>query len=184
MLHRHAKPAVAGGYSLGAICGAFISAFSLLLLGGLLSPLPLLLRYLLVLTTVSVMVARTLGLIRLKLPQRHFQIDREVFNAPAPVAAARFAFELGLGWRTYVTASAPYGILALMLLASPLPLPQATLATAALALGYGLGRSRIVAAHAFFREVAVDHPKIWLKTADLISLVTIAAIVLRALTKL
>lgn len=179
MLHRHASPAVAGGYIIGAVTGAHISAFALLIIGGLLTPIPALWRTVIVVALTAVLVLRTLGVFTLRLPQRHFQIDREVFDAEPPLAAARFAFELGLGWRTYVTASAPYAIMLLLTLAAPVALGEALIGTTALALGYGLGRSRVVAAHAFSNQIAVDHPKVWLKVSDLISLITVIAITLR-----
>lgn len=183
MLHRHADPAVAGGYTIGAVSGAFTSAFGLLVIGGLFTPIPFHIRTTFALVSIIVLIVANLGLLDLKLPQRHFQIDREVFDASPPVAAARFAFELGMGWRTYVTAKAPYAIILVLVLSSPPDLSAALITTSALALGYGLGRSRVVAAHAFSSQVAVDHPKFWLKTSDLLALLSAAMICIKHLIR-
>ena len=121
------------------------------------------------------------GLLRVDLPQRKYQIPRETFG-PAPSRAAfRFAFELGTGVRTYITASAPYALAATLVLCSPRDLRTALGVTAAAAVGYGIGRSVIVASQCLRRSVAVDHPRGWLRSADLIAVAAAATIAVRTL---
>jgi hypothetical protein len=68
-------------------------------------------------------VLRDFEVIRFPLPERRWQVPRSILHQAPNRAALGFGFELGLGFRTYVTASAPYLLLvALLLLAEPLPL--------------------------------------------------------------
>lgn len=179
MLHRHARPAVAGAYLLGAISGALVSATTLLVLSGLLSPVPQSVRSVLALVLVAGLLTRAAGLVSIELPQRRYQIPRETFGPSPEWSAYRFAFELGTGVRTYITASAPYGLAVALLLSLPASLGAAVLSTVCAALGYGLGRSVVVIGQAVRRAVAVDHPRVWLRAADLVALLTAAALVLR-----
>lgn len=182
MLHRHARPAVAGSYTGGAIAGALLSATVLIVLNGLLSPLPVAVRATVAVCAVALLLLRAVGLLCLDLPQRRVQIPRETFGMQPTRSAFRFAFELGTGVRTYITASAPYGLAAVVVLCLPADLGGAVLASAAAALGYGLGRSVVVATQALRRTIAVDHPAFWLRTADILSLCVALSIAARILT--
>ena len=178
MLHRHARPAVAGAYLSGAVSGALISAAVLMVAGGLLSPLPASARQVVAVTLVLILLIHAFGIVCLDLPQRAYQIPRETFAATPPRAAYRFAFELGTGVRTYVTAVSPYAVL--MVLGLPSGLGAATLAAASTGVGFGLGRSIVVASQSVRSHVAVDHPSHWLKIVDRMALVGAFAILIVA----
>lgn len=181
MLHKHGHPAVAGNYWLGATLGASVSATALLIASGLVSPVPASARatlFILILVMLGLHVARVLCL---PLPERRHQIPRETFDGSPRGAALRFAFELGLGFRTYVPAASPYALVAGLVLINGPDLTMAVLSTAAAAVGFGLGRARVVAGHALRRTAAVEHPAGWLRAADAVSLMAMAALGVRAL---
>jgi len=179
MLHRHARPAVAGAYLFGAISGALVTTSALLVLSGLLSPVPATLRSGLALVGIAGLLVRSAGLLDVELPQRRYQIPRATFGPSPTRSAYRFAFELGTGVRTYITASAPYALAATLVLSSPASLGTAVLCTLGAAFGYGLGRSVVVVGQAMHRSVAVDHPRVWLRAADIVSLTGALLLVLR-----
>lgn len=181
MLHRHARPAVAGAYLSGAIGGALMSASALLVLSGFFSPLPLAARQAVAVAAVSLLLLRALGLVCVPLPHRRYQIPRETFGNRPARSAFRFAGELGLGFRTYVTSSSPYALVVVLLLCLPDQLgPSAAAATAA-AVGFGVGRSVVVASQAMRRRIAVDHPPRWLRAGDVIAALMALAIALGGL---
>lgn len=177
MLHRHARPAVAGSYLLGTVTGAALSASLLLVVGGLASPLPRSLRDGVTLAALAILGLRLLGVVTLNLPQRRYQIPRDVFGPRPTRSAFRFAFELGTGVRTYVTASAPYALAVLLILHQPVGLARSAAAAAAAAVGFGTGRSVVVVSQTVRRAVAVDHPGVWLRAADGVALAAAAAVV-------
>ena len=169
MLHRHAGPAVAGGYTAGAIAGATLTTAVLFVISGLLSPLPRTVAATLAIAILVLLLGRSLGLVCLELPQRANQISREIFHARPPVAAFRFAAELGTGARTYITSTAPYAAVVLVLLGLPDGLGPAALAAAAVAIGYGIGRALVIALQSIQRGIAITHPPSWLRAADLLA---------------
>ena len=180
MLHRHAGPAVAGSYLFGAIGGALTTTSVLVLASGLLSPLPAEWRGVAAICVLALLALHASRLLCLDwLPQRRYQIPRETFMTTPSLAAFRFAFELGTGVRTYVTATAPYAAAALVLLTLPASLGAATLAAGALGLGYGVGRSLIVAIQSLRSFVAVEHPQQWLRAADLLAIALALAVAIR-----
>lgn len=183
MLHRHAGPAVAGSYTLGALAGALCTTAGLMILNGLFSPVPARGAATLAVVVLLLLVARSLGLLCLELPQRRHQIPRDVFTGSPSRAAFRFAFELGTGVRTYITATAPYAAAVVATLCLPRDLAGAALAAGALAIGYGLGRSSIVAVQALRRSIAVEHPRRWLRVADVLAVLTALAIAARFLAQ-
>lgn len=170
MLHRHAGPAVAGSYLAGAIAGALTTASVLVVIGGLLSPIPWTVRQIGAICLLLLLLMHALRVVCLDLPQRTYQIPRETFAARPSSAAFRFAFELGTGVRTYITAVSPYAIAILLLLGLPDGLGGAFVAAAACAVGYGSGRAIVVASQSVRRSIAVEHPKQWLHTSDLVAL--------------
>lgn len=181
MLHRHAKPAVAGSFLAGTLTGAALTATALTLLGGLLSPLPASWRATVALGLIALLALRQLGVLCVELPQRAWQIPQTVFRDDPVRAAFRFALELGTGVRTYITTSAPYAI-AVVLVLTPATTVGATIAAGALsALGYGAGRALIIALQPFTKQTAVDHPQFWFGVAALISIAGSALIAARAL---
>lgn len=78
---------------------------------------------------------RDAKLLRIPLPQASRQVPRSIFDAGLQVAALRFGFELGVGVRTYLTASTPY-VLALGVLL----LTDSWWHAVAAGVGFGLGR--------------------------------------------
>lgn len=172
MLHRHAGPAVAGNYLLGAMSGAIVTGAGLLVLGGLASPLPAGLRAGLALCLLVLLGLRVLGILCLDLPQRQVQIPRETFNQAPQRSALRFAFELGTGVRTYITTTSPYALAVALVLCAPTTLGSAALSAALGAIGYGLGRSLVIASQTVLRRPPVEHPAWALRAGDLIAVAT------------
>ena len=176
MLHRHAGPAVAGSYTIGAVAGAFTTSFALLVVSGLLSPIPSSARSVAAICLLALLFLHRVGVVCLDLPQRTYQIPRETFATHPARAAFRFAFELGMGVRTYITAVSPYALAIVLLLVPPASLSGAAIASAAAATGYGLGRSVVVASQAIRQKIAVEHPPWWLRASDIVALATAFAI--------
>ncbi len=108
----------------------------LLVANGLLSPLPGSIRYGASGALVVAGILRELGLEPLPFPQVHRQIPRAVFEDGILIGALRFGFELGLGFRTYITNSSAYVLAGGMAL---LPISVATALAAAV--GFGVGRA-------------------------------------------
>lgn len=160
--------------------GALTTAGGLLVASGLVSPVPADVRAAAVACLVVLLLLRWTGLVGLSLPQRAWQIPRETFGPSPTRAAFRFAYELGTGVRTYITAQSPYALGALIVLALPAGAGPAGLAAVAGAVGYGLGRSLVVVSQGMLGQLAVDHPRGWLRAADLVALgAAIAVLVLR-----
>ena len=170
MLHRHASPAVAGSYTLGAIGGALASASALLVIGGLLSPIPGDARGGLAICLIALIGLHAIGVLCLDLPQRKYQIPRDTFTGSPAQAALRFSAELGTGMRTYITTPAPYALVVVLSLCQPGSLGGAVAAAGAAGFGFGVGRARIVAAQCFRRSIAIDHPRRWLSAASFASI--------------
>lgn len=181
MLHKHAGPAVAGNYLIGAIAGALVTGFGLLLLGGLLSPLPDRIGAIAATCALALLTLRVTGVLCLDLPQRQVQIARETFNQAPPAAARRFAFELGMGVRTYITATAPYALVVLLVLGAPQTTGAVLAAGAVAALGYGLGRSLVVASQSLLQRPAIEHPRWALRAADILAVAAALALVVQKL---
>lgn len=177
MLHRHAGPAVAGSYAAGAISGALVTSLVLFIASGLLSPIPDAARGVVTVGVAALLMLHVLRIVCLDfLPQRRYQIPRETFTAEPTRAAFRFAFELGSGVRTYITAAAPYAAATLLLLALPSALSTATSAVLATGVGFGVGRSMIVAIQSLRSAVAVEHPARWLRAADIVAVAVALAL--------
>lgn len=108
----------------------------LLVANGLLSPLPSSIRYGAFCALVAAAMLREFGLEPLPFPQARRQVPRTVFEDGMLSGALRFGFELGLGFRTYLTNSSAY------VLAGGIALLPIRMATAlAAAVGFGLGRA-------------------------------------------
>lgn len=122
--------------AVGLLLGGVTTATLLWLLGGLGDWYPAPLRIPSVIALALVALARDAGLIRFELPQNAHQIPQSVFDDGAARGAFRFGFELGLGWRTYVTSTLPY-VLALSLIL----LDASLLAVIVTGAGFGIGRS-------------------------------------------
>ena len=182
MLNARPSPAVAGGYLIGAIAGASLSAAVLLVLSGFAAPIPDTASGALLLGAVLLLTLRAIGLISFPLPQNARQIEREAFQRDPAVAALRFAFQLGTSVRTYITTVAPYAAALLLILAVPADLGPAVLAAALLALSFGVGRSTIVAGQIWRHTVIVEHAALARKLACYLTLVIVSTVAFRLIT--
>lgn len=101
---------VLGGASTGLVLGAF-GVFFAWVPGGV---------GLAVVVVVAALAALDeFGLARVQFPQTERQIPEEVFIHRPPKAGLRFGFELGLGFRTFVSANAPYVVVVAIVLLGP-----------------------------------------------------------------
>jgi len=167
MLNRRATPAVAGAFFTGALLGAATSGLALVVLAGLLSPVPATARSILAIVAVGIVALRALGLISFPLPQNARQIPEHAFAAAPRTAAFRFAYELGTSVRTYITKEAVYAVAVLFALLSPRGLGSALVAMVLLACGFALGRSLIVIGQTWRDAAITAHPNWALRAANL-----------------
>lgn len=181
MLHGHKSPAVAGAYLWGATLGAALSASVVLLVSGLLSPIPPFVRLALLLGLVGVLVVRALGFVTFVLPQNRRQIPEHAFGAKPTQAAFRFAFELGTAARTYITKEAAYVAALTLAFAAPSGLVPAAGATALLATGFGLGRSTIMIGASWRSSMITQHPPWSLTAANFATMAMAVVVALRLL---
>ncbi len=124
------------GFAIGLLVGALTMAAALLVFNGLLSPLPVILRSSFFLGVSVLAMLREVGVQPLRFPQSHWQVPRQVFAQGLGIASLRFGFELGLGFRTFVSASSAY------VLASGIALLRIEALTAlAAAIGFAVGRA-------------------------------------------
>ncbi len=123
-------------FTLGLLAGALTTGAALLVIAGLLSPVPVTLRLWLFLAIAVLALLHELGVAPLPFLQPRWQVPREVFEQGLVSGSLRFGFELGLGFRTYVSASSVHVLAGgLVLLGTAPP------ATFAAAVGFGLGRA-------------------------------------------
>lgn len=92
-------------------------------------------------------ILRDAGAVRLRLPEAQRQIPREVFSPRITLGMIRFGFELGTGARTYLIASGPYLIFALLVLVGS----DAWRIMPFAGLGFGLGRAIAPLVHSLER---------------------------------
>jgi hypothetical protein len=124
---------------LGFLAGALVTAAAAVVVGSLAGWLPAPARLGAAGAAVVLLAAREAGLARFVLPERRRLIPSPRLDLPFPWGTAAFAAELGLGWRTAVPTSAPYGLLVVVALAASMP------AGAVAAAGWALGRAVPVA---------------------------------------
>lgn len=125
----------AATYAAGAIAGGLVSALGFWTVGGLLNPLPVVLRRgILLAGIVWASIAQLTPL--LSVPQRKHQIPQEVLLGQGWMGIMQFGFEIGTGMRTYLPTSAAH-VLALFLLLGTPTIVEAL----AVGLGFGLGRA-------------------------------------------
>jgi hypothetical protein len=109
-------------------------------LSGILQPLPEASRAAILAIIALAMVLRDLDVLRFNLPQNSRLVPQTIFLKGQLLAAFQFGLELGSGVRTYVSSSAPYLLLAAVLLFGP------HLAIALMVgIGFGLGRASTAA---------------------------------------
>jgi hypothetical protein len=107
-----------------------------LLASGLLAGVPEGWRHAGIVAVAVLMLLRELGVVRIPLPQNTRQVPQDVLQRHLVSGALQFGFELGTGVRTYVSASAPYVLVAAVLLSGG-QLHVALL----VGLGFGAGRA-------------------------------------------
>jgi hypothetical protein len=129
---------VAAAYLGGTTAGALLTASIAWVFSGFAAPLPPVVRlFLLAGGALFIWMVKQGPLAGvLALPESRRQIPAEVFGGSLVSGAFRFGFELGTGFRTYVSSAAPYILLLAIVAANP-PLGLA-LATG---LGFGVGRA-------------------------------------------
>lgn len=159
-----------------------MTSSALAVFAGLASPVPITWRAGLALCLLALLALHQANILCLDLPERARQIPREVFYERPVRAAARFAFELGTGVRTYITTAAPYGLAVTLVLAPGATTSSALLGAFGAAVGYGSGRSWIVLGQVARRRLAVDHPSSWLRASSWVSLSASALVALQVLT--
>lgn len=121
--------------ALGLVAGGALTGLILWLTGGLLAWLPVTAGPYIVGSVALAIVLRDLDVVSVPLPGRKWQVPRSILDLDPRQAAAGFGFELGLGFRTYVTASAPY-----LLIATVVALRAPLLVCLACGVAFGLGR--------------------------------------------
>lgn len=127
-------------FSLGLITGGITSAAVLSVASGIVSPLPAAAASGLITACVLAALLREFKLLRFRLPENQRLVPQEIFANHPLLAFSQFGFEMGTGIRTYVPATAPYLLAAMIVLLGP-PLPLAVLA----GVGFGLGRAAMPA---------------------------------------
>ena len=129
----------------GTILGAMVSAAMLYAAGTLLWFVPLNVRIGAVAVAAVASIAVDAGWLPLRFRFAERQIGQAVTSQRSPGQAFRFAFELGLGFRTYIKRTAPLVVAAVIFFHS------VSFWTAfAMVLAYGLGRGAVVAWAALF----------------------------------
>lgn len=124
--------------ALGLAAGGVVTGLIVAVAGGLLSWVPATVGSYIVAAVALAVVLRDLDVVSIPLPARKWQVPRSILDLEPRRAAAGFGFQLGLGFRTYVTASSPYLlVVALIFLKAPLTLCLACGAA------FGLGRLAI-----------------------------------------
>jgi hypothetical protein len=136
-------------FTAGLVLGGMLSATVAWAAAGLVGWVPMAVRVGALLLVAVLVAGNEAGVLRLRLPQNHRQVPKEIFAHGPYWSSLQFGFELGTGARTYLPSAAPY-LLAFAVVLLQAALPVALLAGAA----FGLGR----AAMAVSRTASVDPP--------------------------
>jgi hypothetical protein len=118
------------------VLGALVSALVLFVVSGLFTPVPEVVRHVLVVALAVAGVLRDAGVVSFPLPQNARQVPQDVLTRDVARGSLQFGFEMGTGVRTYVSATVPYVLVAALLLTAP-----GVLTAAATGIGFGLGRA-------------------------------------------
>ncbi len=140
---------IVASYLAGTTSGALLTALCVWLMSGLVAPLPVEVRVVLLsVGAVFVWLCKEGPLVGVvALPEARRQIPTEVFGNGLVQGAYRFGFELGTGVRTYAPSPAPY-ILFLTLVFAQLTLMQTLL----VGVGFGIGRALPLLTHSSTSE--------------------------------
>ena len=131
-------------FMLGLVLGGATTGLVVWTLSGLVSWVPPWPTFALVTVSALGVAARDIGIASFGLPQRRQLVPRSVLDLPPYEAAARFGFELGLGFRTYLSASAPYLLVVALALSEASPVLFIAAGGA-----FGLGRFALAAGRYF-----------------------------------
>jgi hypothetical protein len=123
-------------FTSGLVLGGILTAALVWVAGGLVRPLLGQAGAAALVAASLVLLAREMGVLRFKLPERASQIPQSVFALGPVQSSFRFGFGLGTGARTHMTASLPY----LALVGVAVLAEQAPVALLA-GMGFGLGRA-------------------------------------------
>ena len=129
------RRALDAAVGLGFLAGGALTATSAVIVGSLLGGVPGRARLAVAAAAVVVLLARELGMVPLRLPQRDRLVPSPRLDLPFPAGPFAFAAELGLGWRTVVPTSAPYGLLVAVGAVAAFPVALAAAA------GWAMGRA-------------------------------------------
>lgn len=152
---QRSKRAVDVAIGLGFLVGGQLTAIAAVVVGSLATWAPAGTRHAVAVAVVGVLVARDAGVVRVPLPERRRLIPSPRLDLAFPWGTFAFAAELGLGWRTAVPTSAPYGVVAVVALAASFP------AAGVAAAGWALGRSVPIAISARRRATGAAEPSAW-----------------------
>ncbi|GAA2414657.1 hypothetical protein GCM10010191_25860 [Actinomadura vinacea] len=162
-------------FTLGLLLGGSLSATAIWLLSGLAAPLSSSVRIAAILAIALLGAAREFGVVHLPLPQNARQIPQEVLQFRLRRGSLQFGFELGMGVRTYVSASAPY-VLALGLLLSHQALLPTLLAGTAFGAGRALSAALTYASQDPERPAVIGQRIPWITKTTALTLPTTLAI--------
>lgn len=123
------------GLAVGLAGGGLAAGLLVWALSGLVAWVPVLAATCVLWVAALGVLVRDLGVVRIALPERRALVPKSILDQAPPLAAFGFGIQLGLGFRTYVSASAPYLlVIALSLYSQSLPLFLAA------GVAFGLGR--------------------------------------------
>jgi len=123
-------------FTVGLMTGGVATALGLWVLGSLHTFVPVWISATVLLAIAAIAAGRDLRLLNFRRPSTRRQVPRDIFRQGPVESSLRFGFELGTGFLTQITASAPYIAAAALVLFAP----TGAVAVAAGA-GFGIGRA-------------------------------------------
>ena len=134
-------------FLLGLLAGGLAAGLGAWILSGLVRGVPPDARAATVIGLVALGMARELGLVRFALPERSRQVPQSIFWSGSISPALRFGLELGTGVRTHITSTAPY-----LLLAGVVLLVDGAVLALTAGAAFGLGRAFMALSRAASRD--------------------------------
>ena len=133
-------------YALGAVLGGLVSGFAVAVIAGISGGLPQLVAFGVVMIVGVVLVSAEFGWLPLAIPSVDRQVPQGVFRRRL-LGYMQFGFEMGTGFRTHSTASAPF-LLAILLLGTNASVVLPLLA----GMMFGLARGLVPFSRLFSRD--------------------------------
>jgi hypothetical protein len=127
-----------GLFSLGSVFGGVFTASGVWLLGGLVAGVTGPLQAVALVSAGLVGLLRDFDVVSFPLPARNAQVPQLIFGKGRARAALQFGFEMGTGVRTYMTATVPYVLAAVVLLSH-----AGFVLAAGCGAGFGAGRALV-----------------------------------------